>query len=479
VQQWKAGLRGKLLRPGDEGYDTARRVYNGGIDRHPAFIVRAAGVAAVVSSVNFARQNGLTLSVRSGGHGATGAAVCEGGVMLDLSGLKGIRLDPAAQTVRIEPGVLTGELDHESQAFGLATTLGSCSITGLAGVTLSGGIGYLARKFGLTIDNLLSADIVTADGKLLTAGPNENEDLFWAIRGGGGNFGVVTSLEYKVHRLGPIVAGGFALYPMEQAREALRFFREATASAPDELTLTVLFMAAPPAPFIPPHQQGVLMIALAACYAGPIEEGMKAIAPVQSFGTPVMQQFGPMPYLVLQHLADPSLVPGAFGYVRGQFFNEISDECIEALIVSASAAPSRGCVSAVRHLGGAISRVPEDATAYSWRDAQYSLEILPEWTDPAETERHTQWVRDYWEALLPHATGTIYLGFLGDEGDEWLNRAYSPATYRRLAAIKQKYDPGNLFSIGQNIKPAGDAGWGASSGGAGVSLPGFGVSPNY
>ncbi len=454
VQQWKAGLRGTLLRPGDEGYDTARRVFNGTIDRRPAFIVRCAGVADVVSAVNFAKGHNLIVSMRSGGHGTTGAAVCEDGVMIDLSGMKGIRVDLVAQTVRAEPGVLTGDLDHEAQAFGMATTLGSCSITGVAGVTLSGGIGYLARKFGLTIDNLLSADLVTADGKLLTASANENEDLFWAIRGGGGNFGVVTSLEYKLHHLGPIVVGGFALYQMEQAQEVLQFFREVTASAPDELSLAALFMPAPPAPFVPPHLQGVMMISLAACYAGPIEEGMKVIAPLQTFGTPVVQMFGPMPYLVLQHFADPSLVPGSLGYNRAHFLKEISDECIEALVAGGSQVPSHRCLTAVRHLGGAISKVSEDATAYSWRNAQYSVEILPEWDDDADTESHRRWVLDSWEALDPYSTGTVYVGFMGDEGEEWINRAYSPATYARLAAIKKKYDPTNFFSLGQNIKPA-------------------------
>lgn len=454
IQQWKSGLRGKLLQPGDDGYEAARRIFNGSIDRRPAFIVQCAGVADVVSAVNFAREHGLTVSVRGGGHGSTGAAVCEAGVMIDLSGMKGIRVEPSAATVRVEPGVLTGELDHETQAFGMAAPIGICSITGLAGVTLGGGIGWLGRKYGLTIDNLLSADVVTAGGELLTASESENEELFWAIRGGGGNFGVLTSMEYKMYPVGPIVVGGIVLYPMEQVQEVLRFFREFTASAPDELSAAVLFMPAPPAPFVPPHLHGVRMVGIAACYSGSIEDGMRATAALRPFGTPAVQMVGPMPYLVLQQLADQGVVPGSLMYNTGHYLKDLGDDCIDTLAAGASEAPSPGCVIIVRHLGGAIGRVSPDATAYSGRSAPYSLEILTEWASPADTERHTSWASGYWEALDRHSTGTVYVNFLGDEGDEWIARAYSPSTYQRLAAIKRKYDPTNFFCLGQNIKPA-------------------------
>ncbi len=454
IQKWQAGLRGRLLRPPDQDYETARRLFNGSIDRRPAFIVRCSGVADVMSAVSFAREHKLAVSVRGGGHGVTGAAVCDSGVMVDLSGMKGIRVDPAHQTVRVEPGVLTGELDHEAQAFGMATTLGICSMTGIAGVTLGGGIGWLSRKYGLTIDNLLSADIVTADGKLLTASATQNEDLFWAIRGGGGNFGVITSLEYRLYNIGPIIVGGIALYPMEQAHEVLRFFREFTASAPDELSMAAIFMPAPPAPFVPPHLHGVRMLGLAACYAGPIEDGMRVTAPLRAFGSPAVQMVGPMPYLVLQHFTDAAAVSGSLGYNRGHYLKDLGDECTETLIAGASKAPSNGCLTIVRHLGGAISGVAADATAYSDREAPYSLELLSECSDAADTERHTRWVCDFWGALDRHSTGTVYVNFLGDEGDQWIKRAYSPATYARLAAIKKKYDPTNFFRLGQNIKPA-------------------------
>jgi FAD/FMN-containing dehydrogenase len=454
IEKWKSGLRGKLLQPGGDGYEAARHIFNGSIDRRPAFIVQCAGVADVISAVNFAREHGLTVSMRGGGHGVTGAAVCEGGVMIDLSEMKGIRVDPSRQTVRVEPGVLTGELDHEAQAFGMATPVGICSVTGIAGVTLGGGIGWLGRKYGLTIDNLLSADVVTADGKLLTASESENDDLFWAIRGGGGNFGVLTSLEYKVHQVGPIVVGGIALYPMEQAHGVLRFYRDFAASAPDELSAGVLFMPAPPAPFVPPHLHGVRMVGIAGCYSGSIEDGMRATAPLRAFGTPAAQMVGPMPYLVLQRLADAGMVPGSLMYNRGHYLKDMGDECIDTLVTGASQAPSLGCLIIIRHLEGAIGRVSPDATAYSGRSAPYSLEILTEWPDAADTERHTTWVRDYWQALDRHTTGTVYVNFLGDEGDEWIARAYSPATYQRLAAVKRKYDPNNFFHLGQNIKPA-------------------------
>lgn len=454
IQKLKASLRGKLIRPDDNDYDTTRRIFNGRVDKRPALIARCAGAADVIASVNFAREHGMVVSVRSGGHGSTGAAVCEGGLMIDLSGMKGIRVDPERRTARIEPGVLTGELDREAQAFGLATPTGICSVTGLAGVTLGGGLGWLGRKYGLTIDNLLSADIVTADGKLRTASATENEDLFWAIRGGGGNFGVITSLEYALHQVGPIVVGGLSLFPMEEAENVLHFYREFTAHAPDEMTASVLFLPAPPAPFVPPHLHGKRMVALALCYAGSIEDGMREAAPLRAFGTPAAQMIGPLPFVVLQSISDDSAVAGQLSYNRAHYLNELGDECLSSLIAEVNKVPAGGGLAIIRHLGGAISRVDPAATAYSERAAQYSLELLTEWGDPAVTQEHIAWVCDFWDALTPYSTGTIYVNFLGDEGDEWVRKAYSQAVYERLAFIKRKYDPANFFCMGQNIKPA-------------------------
>lgn len=452
LQEFKTGLRGELLCPGNDGFDAARRVWNGMIDRTPALIARCAGVADVRRAVALAREQGLLVAVRGGGHNVAGNATCDGGLVIDMSPMKGIRVDPVARTARAQAGLTWGDFDHETGAFGLAVTGGHVSTTGIADLTLGGGIGWLMRPYGLTCDDLLSADVVTADGQFLTASASENAELFWGLRGGGGNFGVVTSFEYRLHPVATVLAG-MAFHPAERAKEVLQFYREYAAAAPDELTSLAAFLTGPPAPFLPPSLHGARLIALAVCYAGPIEEGERVLRPLRSFGPPLVDLIGPMPYPALQRMLDPSAPPGLQNYWKSGYLDRISDALIDLLVDRATSAPSPFSLTVLLHLGGAVSRAEEEATAVRHRKAQYAANLMSMWADPAEADRQVAWTREFWSALEPLTTGGVFVNFLGDEGQDRVREAYGPATYERLVALKNRYDPTNLFRLNQNIRP--------------------------
>jgi len=364
--------------------------------------------------------------------------------MIDLSGMKGIRVDPARRTARAEPGLTWGEFDHETQAFGLATTGGFVPTTGIAGLTLGGGLGFLMRQCGLTCDNLLSVDLVTADGQRLSASATEHADLFWGVRGGGGNFGVVTSLEYRLHAIGPMVLGGLIFHPLSRAREACRFYREFMRTSPDQLTAHLALATSP---------DGHLVVAFILCYSGPLEQGEEIIRPLREFGSPVADMVGPMPYTAVQALGGQFYPPGRLNYWKSSFLKELSNDAVETMIARFATVSSPLSAVAIEELGGAVSRVGKDETAFGERSAHYSLLITSAWIDPAESEKHIQWTRDFWEAMQPFASEAVYVNYLGMEGEDRIKAAYSPAKYERLVALKNKYDPTNLFQLNANIKP--------------------------
>jgi len=445
-------VRGDVMLPSDDGYDAARTVWNAMVDRHPAVIVRAAGVADVLAAVNFAREAGLVFSVRGGAHNVTGSAVCDGGLMLDMSSMKSIRVDPEDQSVRAEAGCLWRELDHETQAFGLAVTGGQASDTGIGGLTLGGGVGQLMRFCGATVDNLLSVDLVTAAGELLTVDAERHPDLFWAVRGGGGNFGVVTSFEYRLHEVGPIILGGMLLYPASQATELLRFYRDLMPGAPDALNVTVAFVTAPPEPFVPDDLQGRPAVGVLICYVGDIEAGERLVAPLRETFAPAVDLVGPMPYAVHQTLMDATTPWGRQVFLKSANLKELSDDVIATVVDHAAQATSPMTVVPINSWGGAISRVPEDATAFGHRDSKFTIYIFAMWPDPPDADGHIAWARAFHTALRPHMNG-IYVNELGT--DERVHEAYSPATYARLVEVKNTYDPMNFFQMNQNIKPTG------------------------
>jgi FAD/FMN-containing dehydrogenase len=447
-------LQGELVAPGDPGYDDARRIWNGAIDRRPGLIARCTGVADIVAAVRFARERDLLVAVRGGGHGVGGHAVCEGGLVVDLSPMKGVWVDPAARTARAQPGVLWGEFDRETQLHGLATTGGIVTHTGIAGLTLGGGIGWLMRKYGATVDNLLSVELVTADGELVRASDEENRDLFWGIRGGGGNFGIVTSFEYRLHPVGPIVLAGPIFYPLDDAPEVLRFYRDFIADAPDELTTIVNLRIAPPLPFLPEEVHGRPIVMVAACYAGPIEQGAKVVRPLKAFGSPLVDLLEPKPYLTLQAMFNLSVPHGWHYYWKSWELPPLSDEAIDTLVEHASKLTSPRSYCIIFQLGGALSRVGENETAFSQRDAAHNVNINGVWLeDDEEPQRHVEWTREFFAALEPLAPGRVYVNFLGDEGQDRVRAAYGDEKYERLVALKMKYDPTNFFRLNQNIEP--------------------------
>jgi len=443
VQELGLNLRGRLLLPADAEYDEARKIWNVMIDRRPAVIVRCAGAEDVVRAVRFARENNLLVAVRGGGHNVAGNAVCDGGLMIDLSPLKAIRIDPVRQTAQAQPGLTLGEFDRETQAFGLATTLGTVSVTGIAGLTLGGGIGWLMGKYGLACDNLLSVDIVTADGELRTASATENEDLFWGVRGGGGNFGVVTRFEYRLHRVGPVL-GGMLIYPFSKAREVLRFYWDFTSQVPDELTMDAGILTAP---------DGNPVAAIAICYCGPLDQGEKLVEPLRKFGPPMADLIGPKSYLEIQkEIFDAAFPPNHQNYWKGGFAQALSDPVIEAMVEYAATRPSPASFVAVEHFHGAAARVPVSETAFPHRREQYSLLICSIWPDPAESEKNIEWTRRFWGAMQPFMAGSVYVNYLSEEGEDRVRAAYGP-NYERLVALKSKYDPTNFFRMNQNIQP--------------------------
>ena len=454
VERLSRSVRGPVIGPGDEGYDEARAIWNGAIDRRPACIARCTGVADVVAAVGFARERDLQVAVRSGGHGVGGHALCDGGLVIDLSPMKGIRVDPATRTARAEAGVLWGELDRETQHFGLATVGGIVTHTGIAGLTLGGGIGWLMRKHGATVDNLLSADVVTAQGEIVTASEEENPDLFWAIRGGGGNFGIVTSFEYRLHPVGPIVLAGPIFHPLEDAPEVLRFYREFIAAAPDELTTIFDLAVAPPLPILPEEVHGKPIVMVGACYAGSPDEGAEVVRPLKQFGNPIVDLLEPKPYTALQSMFDPLVPHGWHRYWKSVELPPLTDDAIDTLVDHTSRITSPRRTRIIFQLGGALGRVAEDATAFSQRDAAHNVTVNAVWTeeDP-DAERHIAWAHDFFDALQPHAGGRVYVNFLGEEGADRVRQAYGARNYERLVELKRAYDPTNFFRLNQNIAP--------------------------
>ena len=443
--EFKAGLRGQLLSPGDEDYDRARKLWNGMFDRRPALIARCAGAADVIRAVSFARDNRLAVAVRGGGHSFPGHSVCDGGLVIDLSAMKGIRVDPRTRTARAQAGVKWIEFDHETQAFGLATTGGTDGDTGIAGLTLGGGLGWLSSKYGLTVDNLVSADVVTADGRLLTASAMENQDLFWGLRGGSGNFGVVTSFEYQLHAVGPTILGGMVAYPLGRAKEVLRFYRQFAKAAPDDVTTYAAFVTPP---------GGETVAALFCCYCGPLAKGEEIIRPLRSLGSPVQDLLGPMPYVAQQRLFDGAFPAGSYYYAKAGSLADLSDEAIEVFAEYAATKPSPLSGVLVQTVCGAASRVDSDATAFPHRRLPYAPVIVSQWLDAATSEKNVGWARDFWKALDPLAGGGVYVNDLSHDDADRVRTAYG-ANYERLAALKKAYDPDNLFRLNPNITPAG------------------------
>lgn len=446
-------MRGRVAVAGSPDYEQARTVWNAMIARHPAVAVRCAGAVDVLRAIKFARENGLRLAVRGGGHNIAGNAVCDGGLQIDLSPMKSVRVDPARRVARVEPGVTLGEFDRETQAFGLATPLGINSTTGVAGLTLGGGFGWLSRSLGLSIDNLLSADVVTADGELITASENENADLFWGLRGGGGNFGVVTSFEFKLHPVGPNVLAGLVIHPLDAAKEVLRFKREFVAKAPDQFVCWFVLRQAPPLPFLPPEWHGKEILALAMCYHGDIAEGERIARPLREFGRPIADIVGPMPYTAWQMVLDALLTPGSRNYWKSHDFAGLPDGLVDVLVDHARRIPDPQTEIACAQLGGAVSRVPRTATAYNHRDGQYVLNVHGRWADPSKDDACIAWARDLWQAAAPFSTGSVYVNFLTQEEGGRVRDAYGE-NYERLVALKNKYDPKNVFGVNQNIPPS-------------------------
>jgi hypothetical protein len=442
-QELGPGLRGEVVCPGERGYDTARAVFNGMIDRRPLAVIQSVDASDVVRCIEFARLHGLPLSVRGGGHSVAGNAVRDGAVMLDLSGMKAVRVDPKTRTVRAEPGLTLGEFDRATQAFGLATTLGVVSVTGIAGLTLGGGLGWLNGRYGLACDNLISAHVATADGQLLRADAQENEDLFWGIRGGGGNFGVVTSFEYQLHPVDLVLAGGLS-YPLGMAPLVLRFYDDFVKEAPDELSTAVSLALTP---------TGEPVVSIAVCYCGPIDEGEQVLRPLRTFQSPAEDGIQPMPYALLQSARDDGFPSGRLHYWKSGWLRELTDGAIETLMQFVPHMPSPTSGVGLQRMHGAASRIAPSATAFPHRAEQYDFLILSQWTDATDSDRNVEWTRALFEAMRPHLEESVYVNNLGDEGPERVQAAYGE-NYPRLAALKGTYDPDNLFRANQNIDPS-------------------------
>jgi FAD/FMN-containing dehydrogenase len=452
VQELRPRFRGELLRPTDDRYDEARKIYNAMIDKHPALIAQCVDVADVVTAVNFALDNNLLLAIRSGGHNGPGLGTCDGGLVIDLSPMKGIYVDPAARTVRVEGGCTWGDVDHATHAFGLAVPSGIISTTGVGGLTLGGGHGYLTRKYGLTIDNLLAADMVLADGRLVTASAKKNEDLFWAIRGGGGNFGVVTSFLFQAHPVSTVYAGPM-MWPLEQATPLLKWYRKFIAEAPEDMYAWFGFGIVPPAPPFPPHLHNQKVCIILWCYTGALDRAEEFFQPIRELEPPVLDMVGPLPYPALQSMFDALYPPGMQWYWKGDFVRELSDEAIALHVKYASTLPSIHSTMHLYPINGMVHRVGSQEMAWSYRDVTWSSVIVGVDPDPATHERTITWAKNYWEALHPYSAGGAYSNFMMEEGQARVQATYQN-NYERLTLIKQKYDPANLFRVNQNIKPA-------------------------
>jgi FAD/FMN-containing dehydrogenase len=452
VGEFKSKLRGQLFRPGDEGYDTARKVYNGMIDRRPRWIARCFDVADVLASVHFARDNDVLVAIRGGGHNAGGLGICEGGLVIDLSLMRSVRVDPAARTARAEGGCTGADLDHATHAFGLATPTGTVSTTGIAGLTLGGGIGHLSRPFGLTIDNLLAVDIVLADGRFVTASPEENQDLYWAVRGGGGNFGVVTSFLYRLHPV-TMVSAGPTFWPLDQAPQVMKAYREFITQAPEDISGFFAFLTVPPVPLFPPDLHNKKMCTIIWCSTAEPEKADRVTKPMRTVGKPALDHVGPMPFPALQSLFDPLLPSGLQWYWRADFFKEISDASISPHLEYAHKLPAGLSQMHMYPINGAVHRVANADTAFSYRDCLLAGVIVGIDPDPKNKEKITQWTKDYFDALHPYSAGGAYVNFMMDEGQDRVKASFRE-NYDRLAAIKTKYDPTNFFRVNQNIRPA-------------------------
>lgn len=453
LKEFGSGLRGEVIHAGDQGYDEARKIFNAMIDKRPGAIVKCAGVADVISVVNFVREHDVPLAVRSVGHNVAGISLCDDGIVLDLSQMRGVRVDVTTQTVRVESGLTWGELNHELEPFGLATTSGFISTTGVSGLTLGGGLGWLVRKHGLALDNLLSIDVVTADGRFLTASETQNSDLFWGLRGGGGNFGVATSFEFKVHPADTFLAG-LVMHPTPKIGGALRFWREFETTAPEELTTGAMLIHAPKEPFVPEEAQGTPVVGIGGVYTGSLMEGEKALAPLRQFGPPVADLFEPMPFTAAVSFADFLFPRGFFNYWKSGFLTELSDGAIDTVVEFYKRTPSPMTVIVLEHNGdGAMSRVDESKTAFGYRNWPYNFLVTSIWADPADTDINIQWTRELWDAMQPFLADAVYVNYIGDEDEDRVRGAYPSATYERLVALKTKYDPTNLFRMNQNIKP--------------------------
>ena len=443
---------GDLIQPPDAGYDEHRKVWNGSIDRHPALIARCRGADDVIAAIRFARDTRLPLAVRGGGHSFPGHSVCDGGVVIDMSMLTAVSVDPDTRTARAQAGTLLGQLDQATQAHGLAVPAGIVTHTGLAGLTLGGGIGWLMRKFGLTIDQLLSVEMVTAAGEVVRAAEDENAELFWGLRGGGGNFGVVTEFEFSLNALGPQVLAGPIFWLIEASPRLLRFYRDWIAEAPDELMTIVLHRKAPPLDFVPAELHGKLIVGVVSCYAGPIDEGERVLKPLRDFGSPVLDLCQPKPYLEHQAMLDPSFPHGRWYYMRACDVAELTDPVIDITVEHAMRIKSPFTAFPIWQMGGAVGRVADDATAFTSRGAGHTFNLTSVTEGPEGFDEERQWTRDFWSALAPHHMG-VYVNFLMEEGEERIREAYGPTKYDRLKALKREYDSENLFRLNQNVPP--------------------------
>ena len=445
-------LRGELIQPGDQHYAAARKLYNAMIDRRPRFIARCADVADVIAAVQFAREHELLLAVRGGGHNGGGLGSCDDGLVIDLSGMKGVRVDPAERTARVDGGSTWGDVDHATHVFGLATPSGIISTTGVGGLTLGGGLGHLTRRFGLAVDNLIGADMVLADGSFVTVSVDEHPDLFWAIRGGGGNFGVVTSFLFRLHPVKTVVAGP-TLWPPEQAADVLHWYRELITHAPEELNGFFAFLTVPPGPPFPEHLHLKKMCGVVWCYTGSEQDADAVFEPIRDFGPPALYGVQAMPFPALQSAFDALYPPGYQWYWKADFVNELSDKAVALHVEHGSRLPTMHSTMHLYPINGAAHRVGRNDTAFSYRDATWAEVIVGVDPDPANAERITSWAKQYWDALHPYSAGGAYVNFMMEEGQNRVKDSYRD-NYERLAAVKTKYDPNNLFRVNQNIHPA-------------------------
>ena len=452
IDQLRSRVRGAIVQPGDEAYDSARKVYNGMIDKRPALIVRCVDVADVIAAVDHARANTMLTAIRGGGHNGGGLGTCDDGLVIDLSRMKGIRVDPAARTVRVQAGCTGGEMDHATHAFGMATPGGTVSTTGVAGLTLGGGIGHLTRPYGLAIDSLLEVDVVLADGRFVTANEKENADLFWAVRGGGGNFGVVTSFLFRLHPVTTVSAGP-TFWPIEQTPEVMKAYQEFILQAPEDVSGFLAFLTVPPVPLFPAELHGKKMCAIIWCSTAAPERAEQLTRPMRAVGTPALDHVGPMPFPALQGLFDPLLPPGLQWYWRADFANEFTADAIAAHLEQASKTPAGLSQVHIYPIDGAAHRVGKADTAFSYRDANFAVVIVGVDPDPANKDEITTWCKDYFDAVHPYSAGGAYVNFMMDEGQERVRASFRD-NYARLAVIKSKYDPANLFRVNQNIHPA-------------------------